>query len=68
MKSYIQKQREAIVRQAAHSKLTVAEKIAKLDKGGFAATKERGRLNNQLATEQAHKVEVAAPKKVKKKS
>lgn len=68
MKSKAQKQRDAMVRRLAYEKLTTVEKIAKLDKGGFAATKERGRLNNQLATEQAHKVEVAAPKKVKKKS
>jgi len=39
-----QKRLKAQERQAKYDALTTAEKLAKLDQGGFAATKERTRL------------------------
>lgn len=39
-----QRRKDGEVRQAAYNKLTTAEKIAKLDAGGHAATKQRARL------------------------
>lgn len=44
MKLKEQKHREALARQAAHAKLTPEQKLAKLDKGGHRAAKERIRL------------------------
>lgn len=39
---------EAYERQDAYDKLTVAQKIAKLDAGGFTATKQRAKLQAAL--------------------
>jgi hypothetical protein len=39
---------EAEARNADYAKLTPAQKLAKLDAGGFAATKQRAKLAQQL--------------------
>lgn len=65
MKSQQQKRTEAKARQDAHDKLSVREQLAKLDKGGFRAVKERARLNAILSTMEQVKTE-EKPKKVKK--
>jgi hypothetical protein len=39
-----QRRSEAAARQAEHDKLSVKEKLAKLDAAGHAAVKERARL------------------------
>ena len=44
MKTKQVKRSEAIERQAAHDKLSVADKIYKLDIGKFVAKKERKKL------------------------
>lgn len=68
MKSQQQKRTEAKARQDAHDKLSVREQLAKLDKGGFRAVKERARLNAILSTmEQVKAEEVAATEKKSKK-
>jgi hypothetical protein len=38
------KRTEATARQTAYDKLTIDEKIARLDAGGFIATKQRAKL------------------------
>lgn len=40
---------EAEARNAEYAKLTPAQKLAKLDAGGFAATKQRAKLVLQIA-------------------
>lgn len=68
MKSDAQKRTEAKARQDAYDKLSVREQLAKLDKGGFRAVKERARLNAILSTiEQVKAEEVAATEKKSKK-
>lgn len=39
-----QRQADAKTRQTAYKTLTVAQKLAKLDSGGFTATKQRAKL------------------------
>ena len=48
MKSRTQKRIEAEERQEDYDLLTKQQKIAKLDKDGYRAVKERKRLNRQL--------------------
>ncbi len=43
-----QRREEGKVRQAAYSLLTVQEKLAKLDAGGFAATRQRAKFAAML--------------------
>lgn len=43
-----QRKLEAEQRQAEYNKLTPQQKLAKLDAGGFTATKERAKLLAQL--------------------
>ena len=50
-----QRQAEAKVRQEAYDKLTPQQKLAKLDAGGFAASKQRAKLAAQIAAEKAAK-------------
>ena len=40
----LQRRSDAVARQAEHDKLSVKEKLAKLDAAGHAAVKERARL------------------------
>lgn len=40
---------QAKIRQEAYDRLSVEEKILKLDVGGFAAKKQRARLQKQAA-------------------
>ena len=42
------KRASAVARQTEYSKLTVSQKIAKLDAGGFHAKKQRAKLNALL--------------------
>jgi hypothetical protein len=42
------RQTEAKERQEAYNKLTVEQKLAKLDKGNFTATRQRAKLKKQL--------------------
>jgi hypothetical protein len=39
-----EKQKEALMRQESYSKLTVEQKVAKLDAGNFSAKKQRKKL------------------------
>lgn len=39
---------EAQCRQSAYDKLTITQKLHKLDLGGFVAKRQRGRLNKGL--------------------
>lgn len=43
------KRTEAQARDAANAKLTPQQKLAKLDAGGFTATKQRARLQKQIS-------------------
>lgn len=45
-----QARKQAQERQAAYDALTVEQKLAKLDAGGFVATKQRAKLTAALAT------------------
>ena len=47
MKAIEQMRQEARKRQIQYESMTVQERIAKLDKGGFAAKKERARLQKK---------------------
>ena len=44
MKSKVLKRQEALERQKEYDKLTIQERLDRLDKGGFVAVKERKRL------------------------
>ena len=44
MKTKEQKRSEAIERNEEYAKLSTDEKVRRLDKGGFKATKQRSRL------------------------
>jgi len=43
-----QRRADAEARQVAYDKLTVEQKLARLDAGNFVATKQRARLEAQL--------------------
>ena len=47
MKSKDQRRMEAIERQEYYDTLSVKQKLTKLDEGGFAAKKERARLQKK---------------------
>jgi hypothetical protein len=47
------RQKEATHRKTAYEGLTVAQKLAKLDQGGFTAKKQRERLAKPTASEKA---------------
>jgi len=51
MKTKEKKRSEAIERQGKYSKLTSKQKLDKLNKGGFKATKQRRRLQKEASNE-----------------
>lgn len=61
------KQREAQERQAAYDALTVEQKVAKLDAGGYVAAKQRAKLQQPQPQRAFTSVVVPeTPKKAKK--
>lgn len=43
-----ERQEQAAIRQAEYDNLTPAQKLARLDQGGYTATKQRARLKKTM--------------------